>query len=117
MQDAELDTHDPDSPRLRGAGAALIDEQRAAELAELFKALGDPTRLRLLSVMVDGELCVGELAVLLGMTLSAVSHQLKLLWRLHLVRRRREGRHIYYALDDEHIVGLYRAGLQHIEHT
>ena len=117
MDDPEQDLHDPDSPRLRAVADALIDDQRAAELAEVFKALGDPTRLRLLSGLVTSELCVGELAALLGMTVSAVSHQLKLLWRLHLVRRRREGRHIYYALDDEHILGLYQAGLSHIEHT
>jgi DNA-binding transcriptional ArsR family regulator len=117
MDSPEQDRHDPDAPHLRSVANEMIDEARAGELAETFKALGDPTRLRLLSGLAVSELCVGELAALLGMTVSAVSHQLKLLWRLHLVRRRRDGRHIYYALDDEHILGLYRAGLSHIEHT
>jgi ArsR family transcriptional regulator, lead/cadmium/zinc/bismuth-responsive transcriptional repressor len=117
MGGSDYDVHDPTSQRLQAVAGGLIDAPRAAELAETFNALGDATRLRLISGLVGGELCVGELAALLGMTLSAVSHQLKLLWRLHLVRRRREGRHIYYALDDEHILGLYQAGLNHIEHV
>ncbi|NLG27720.1 MAG: helix-turn-helix transcriptional regulator [Chloroflexi bacterium] len=94
-----------------------LDADRAARLAEIFGALGDPTRLRLISALAEHDLCVGDLAGLLGMSLSAVSHQLALLWRLRVVRRRRAGRRVYYALDDEHILSLYQAGLSHIEHA
>jgi ArsR family transcriptional regulator len=94
-----------------------LDVDRATRLAEIFGALGDPTRLRLISALAAHDLCVGDLAALLGMSLSAVSHQLALLRRLRLVRRRRVGQRIYYALDDEHILSLYQAGLSHIEHA
>lgn len=95
----------------------VLDDERAGDLAEIYRALADPTRLKLIAALADCELCVGDLATLLGMSLSAISHQLNLLRRMRLVRRRREGRHSYYALDDEHILVLFRAGLTHIEHT
>ncbi len=102
----------------QGTGqAGLLDEGRAADLAEIYGALADPTRLKLIAALAESELCVGDLAALLGMSISAISHQLHLLRRMRIVRRRREGRHIYYALDDEHVLALFRAGLSHIEHT
>jgi len=94
----------------------LLSEERAAELAATFSALSDPTRVRLISALAEGELCVGELASLVEMSISAVSHQLRLLRQLRLVRYRRDGRHIYYALDDEHITTLYRVALEHLCH-
>lgn len=88
----------------------------AEELAEIFEALADPTRVRLVSALAEAELSVGELARLLAMSISAISHQLRLLRRLRLVKRRREGKRIYYALDDEHIASIYHCGLDHIRH-
>jgi ArsR family transcriptional regulator len=85
-------------------------------LADLFGALADPTRLRLIAALAGGELCVCDLAATLGMSQSAVSHQLRILRHLSLVRTRREGRIVYYALDDDHVVGLYRQGLDHVAH-
>jgi DNA-binding transcriptional ArsR family regulator len=84
-------------------------------LAETFKVLGDTTRVRILDVLSRTELCVQDLACVLGLTQSAVSHQLRLLRSSRLVRTRRDGRQIFYALDDAHIVGLFRQGLEHVQ--
>jgi len=85
-------------------------------MAQTFRALADPTRVRILSALTRTELCVGDLAVVLGMSISAISHQLRLLRGLRLVRRRRAGKHIYYTLDDEHVRDLFERGLEHVQH-
>jgi len=94
----------------------LVDEETASRLAETFKALSDATRVRILAALRQTELCVGDLARCLNMEQSAVSHQLRLLRQLRLVRARRQGRHVYYALDDEHIHDLFLQGLDHVQH-
>jgi ArsR family transcriptional regulator, lead/cadmium/zinc/bismuth-responsive transcriptional repressor len=94
----------------------LIQENTFTHLADLFSALSDPTRLRIISLLLEGELNVGDLAAKLQMTESAVSHQLRGLRQLHLVRSRKEGRQVYYTLDDDHVARLYRLGLDHVEH-
>jgi DNA-binding transcriptional ArsR family regulator len=81
----------------------------------MFRILGDHTRVRLLDALSRSELPVRELARLLGLTESAVSHQLRLLRGMHLVRPRRAGRQVFYSLDDEHIVRLFEQGLTHVE--
>ena len=106
-----------DAERVCHARERLIDEHRAVRLAETFKALSDPTRVRILSALLHGELCVYELADTVGASQSAVSHQLRTLREMRLVRSRREGRHVFYALDDDHIYGLFREGLEHVSHT
>ena len=93
----------------------LLGESSVVALAETFKVLGDVTRVRLLDALARSELCVQDLADVLGMTQSAVSHQLRLLRSMRLVRTRRDGRQIFYALDDDHIVKLFEQGLEHIE--
>src|SRR5438045_7826437 len=93
----------------------LLGDEHAAALAETFKALGDVTRVRILDALSRAELCVGDLAELLGSSESAVSHQLRLLRSMRLVRARRDGRLIYYSLDDDHIVGLFAQGLEHVQ--
>ncbi|MFN2446286.1 MAG: ArsR/SmtB family transcription factor [Vicinamibacterales bacterium] len=95
----------------------LIDTDDVADLANTFRALGDPTRVRLLDAMSHSELCVCDLATLVGTSESAVSHQLRLLRTLRLVRSRREGRMVYYALDDRHITTLFKQGLRHVQET
>jgi ArsR family transcriptional regulator len=95
--------------------AALIGEDDVTELAETFRALGDPTRVRMLDALSHGELCVCDLAALVGMSESAVSHQLRFLRHLRLVKPRREGRMVFYALDDLHIITLFRQGLRHVQ--
>jgi len=86
-----------------------------AALAQTFALLGDPTRTRLLDALSRRELCVCDLANLLGMSLSAISHQLRLLRTARLVKPRREGRMIYYSLDDHHISHLLAEGFRHVE--
>ncbi len=93
----------------------LLSDDHAAALAETFKALGEVTRVRMLDALSRTELCVGDLATLLGSSESAVSHQLRLLRSLRLVRARRDGRLVYYSLDDDHIVGLFAQGLEHVQ--
>jgi ArsR family transcriptional regulator, lead/cadmium/zinc/bismuth-responsive transcriptional repressor len=95
--------------------AQLLPPDTVGALADIFKVLGDPTRVRILDVLSRGELCVCHLAQLLGLTESAVSHQLRLLRNTRVVRARREGRLIYYALDDKHVLTLFRQGLKHVE--
>jgi DNA-binding transcriptional ArsR family regulator len=105
------------------ADAARVADVRAAQpnlatverLAEIFKALGDPTRVRLLTALATAELCVCDLATLLAISESAVSHQLRLLRSLRLVRARRDGRMAFYRLDDEHIARLLAQGREHAE--
>lgn len=101
---------------VQAASRTLIDSHVAGHLAQIFSALSDPTRLRIISALSDHELCVCDLAVVLGMSQSAVSHQLRLLRNLNLVKYRKEGRVVYYALDDEHIRELYERGLEHVAH-
>lgn len=95
--------------------AGLLDEASVTALAETFKALGDTTRVRILDAISRDELCVGDIASLLGLGESAVSHQLRLLRGLRLVRPRRAGQRIFYVLDDQHIVGLFKQGLEHVQ--
>ncbi|HSR29084.1 MAG TPA: metalloregulator ArsR/SmtB family transcription factor [Anaerolineae bacterium] len=102
--------------RVQKALPYLLGDASALRLAETFKALSDPTRLRIVSLLADAELCVCDLAAALGMSQSAVSHQLRTLRDLRLVRWRREGRQIFYTLDDEHVADLFRRGLDHVVH-
>ena len=98
-------------------GIGLVDQETSIRLAETFKALGDPTRVRIISALCGGEMCVNDLAGMLEISQSAVSHQLRVLRNLHLVRPRKEGRSVYYALDDEHVLTLFAQGLDHVQHT
>jgi len=95
----------------------LVDELTAARLAETFQALADPTRIRLISALMETELCVCDLSAVLGMSQSAVSHQLRSLRDLRLVKHRKQGRIVYYALDDQHIRDLFQRGRDHVVHS
>ncbi len=94
---------------------APLDPDAVEALAGTFRLLGDPTRVRILDVVARGERCVRDIAGQLGATESAVSHQLRLLRGRRLVRPRRAGRHVYYVLDDQHIVKLFAQGLEHVQ--
>lgn len=93
-----------------------LDDDLTAQVAETFKALADPTRVRILHALSHAELCVGDLAAVLEMSESAVSHQLRLLRSLRVVRPRREGKQVFYALDDEHVTRLFQLSLEHLGH-
>ena len=93
----------------------MPDEDELYDLAELFKVFGDSTRIRILSVLLGEEMCVCDLAEVLAMNQSAVSHQLKILKQAKLVKNRREGKQVYYALADDHVSTILAMGLEHIE--
>jgi len=115
------DAHDHSCGQLNSNGsvvsevrADLLNTDDAANLAELFKTLGDPNRLRIISVLRHYELCVHDITELVDLSQSAVSHQLRVLRQMRLVRTRKEGRNVFYALDDEHVRDLFRLSLAHI---
>lgn len=90
-------------------------EEELQDLAEFFRVFGDPTRLKILYVLKCSEMCVFDIANLLSMTQSAISHQLRVLKQMDLVKNRREGKTIFYSLADSHIVTILSQGIDHIE--
>jgi ArsR family transcriptional regulator len=101
---------------VRAARAGLPSGAELTGLVDLFAALADPTRLRIIAALAGRELCVRDLAVTVEHSQSAVSHQLRVLRRLDLVRSRRIGRRVYYALDDDHVTSLYAGACDHVGH-
>jgi len=104
-----------DLARVRQLRSDLVSPDAVQGLADTFSALGDPTRVRILDVLSHGELCVCDLAAVLGLSQSAVSHQLRLLRGIRLVKPRRDGRIVFYSLDDQHIISIFKQTLQHVE--
>ena len=92
----------------------MPDEDDLYDLAELYKVFGDSTRIKILYVLFAAELCVCDIAKLLGMTQSAVSHQLRILKNNKLVKFRREGKTVFYALDDDHVRSILKLGMEHL---
>lgn len=92
----------------------MPDEEVLLDLADLFKVFGDSTRVRILCALFHSEMCVCDIAVLLGMTKSAISHQLRILKQVKLVRSRRDGKIVYYSLDDDHVKSVFDQGLLHV---
>jgi DNA-binding transcriptional ArsR family regulator len=109
----------PEAPALMNPQAVetvrrqLIDAGTAARVAQMFKVLDDPTRVRIVHALSLAELCTYDLAAILGISESTVSHQLRMLRLLRLVKHRREGRAVYYSLDDEHIRHLFEQSYRH----
>ncbi len=94
--------------------ATMPDEDILVDVAELFKVFGDSTRTRILSALFESELCVCDIASLLGMTKSAVSHQLRILRQTKIVKYKKIGKEVYYSLDDDHISRIYKMALEHL---
>jgi ArsR family transcriptional regulator len=90
--------------------------ETASDLANLFEALSDPTRVRIISALIDGEVGVGDLVEHIGLTKSAVSHQLRGLRDKRIIRTRKQGRNVFVCIDDEHVVELFKRGLDHVLH-
>ena len=109
------DAHALHGAPLEAVRATLLSPRSVEAVAEVFKLLGDPTRVRIVDALSRGERCVCDLASLVNQSESAVSHQLRLLRAARLVRVRRTGRHAYYALDDHHVVGLLHDTRKHVE--
>lgn len=97
--------------------AQLLSSATVEEIAATFGVLGDPTRIRILDALSAGQLCVCDIAALAGISESAVSHQLRLLRGMRLVRPRRAGRQVFYSLDDQHIVELLRLAVTHVQES
>ena len=93
---------------------ALPNEHVLCDLAELFKVFGDSTRINILCALVESELCVGDLAQLLGVSQTTVSHQLRILKNNRLVKSRREGKVIFYSLADDHVCRIINQGMEHV---
>lgn len=100
---------------LKIVNETMPEETELYDLAELFKVFGDSTRIRILFVLFEAEVCVCDLAEVLNMTQSAISHQLKILRQNKLVKSRREGKSIFYSLADEHVRTIIAQGCEHIE--
>lgn len=94
--------------------AVMPQDETLYDLAELFKAFGDTTRIKILCALFEAEMCVCDIAALLNMTQSAISHQLRVLKQARLVKHRKDGKVVYYSLDDSHIKSIFDQGLLHI---
>ncbi|MBD2459871.1 helix-turn-helix transcriptional regulator [Oscillatoria sp. FACHB-1407] len=92
-----------------------LTSEKAQRMAEFLGFLADPNRLRILSILAKQELCVGDLAATLGMNESAVSHQLRTLRAIRLVSSRKQGRHVFYRLQDHHVLSFYQAVVEHLD--
>ncbi len=92
----------------------MPEEEELYDLAELFKVFGDSTRIKILCALAESEMCVCDIANLLNMTQSAISHQLRLLKIARLVKNRKEGKVVYYSLDDDHVSEIFEQGLSHV---
>lgn len=115
--DSCAEIHHGDPAALSDVQARLLGGRSVDLIADVFKLLGDPTRVRIVDALTHGERCVCDLASLVGLSESAVSHQLRLLRSSRLVRVRRAGRMAFYSLDDHHVVGLLHDTRKHVEET
>ncbi|GBD95209.1 MAG TPA: ArsR family transcriptional regulator [Nitrospirae bacterium] len=104
-----------DRKRVASVRRKIKPEHKIQLLSDTFKVLGDPTRVKIIFALSEDELCVYDIASLLGTTKSTVSHQLRVLRNMRLVKYRKDGKMVYYSLDDEHIKNLFDEGLRHVE--
>ncbi len=100
--------------KVKAAKRKMLNDDEAHRLAETFSVLSDPSRIKILHVISNEELCVCDIANVLGHSLSAVSHQLRILRNMRLVKYRKESKTVYYSLDDDHITTLFSEGLKHV---
>ncbi len=103
-----------DAQKVKSAKRAVLADETITSLSETFKVLSDPTRLKIVLALTREELCVQDVAALLDVSESAISHQLRILKTLRLIKQRRDGKMAYYSLDDEHIEDLIRVATRHI---
>lgn len=93
----------------------LLDDDKIIDISELFKIFGDSTRIKIINVLIDKEMCVGDISSLINVSQSAVSHQLRILKTSKLVKYRKDGKEIYYSLADDHVEKIFRMGCEHID--
>lgn len=101
--------------KVNNAKKVMPEDDLIYDLAELFKVFADSTRMKIIYALMEGELCVCDIAAIVGTTQSAISHQLRILKQAKLVKYRKEGKVVYYSLDDEHISEIVKKGREHIE--
>ena len=99
---------------LQKVDGKMPEEQEISDLSDLFKVFGDSTRIKIICALFQAEMCVCDIAALLGMNQSAISHQLRVLKQTRLVKNRKEGKVVYYSLDDDHVKGIFDQGLEHL---
>jgi DNA-binding transcriptional ArsR family regulator len=116
MFDGNCEINCVDRQKVTRVKEEMLSYTEVQELANIYKAMGDETRIKILYALSCAELCVCELTQLLDISQSAISHQLRLLRNLRLVKYRKEGKQVFYSLDDEHILNLFSQGLAHIQH-
>ncbi len=114
MSDEFCDCNITHKERIEAVRSKLPQEEILYDLAELFKVFGDTTRIKIISALLETELCVCDIAELLHMSPSSISHQLRVLRQARLVKPRKEGKVVFYSLDDDHIKHLFDQGLEHI---
>ena len=112
MSNEEIEQGNIDYKKVEKIKETLIDEDKIIDMAELFKVFGDSTRMKIISALLKDELCVGEISAITNSTQSAISHQLRVLKQSKLVKYRKDGKTVYYSLDDDHI---YELALEHIK--
>lgn len=115
MANEELEQNFIDIKKVQKIKENMIDEDRIFDMAEFFKVFGDSTRMKIISILLKDELCVGEIAMITNSTQSAISHQLRVLKQAKLVKYRKNGKIVYYSLDDNHIYQIYNLVKEHIE--
>lgn len=115
MKNLESDQSFIDIKKIEKIKKSLINEDIIFEMAEFFKVFGDSTRMKIISALLEDELCVGEIAIITNSTQSAISHQLRVLKQAKLVKYKKIGKTVYYSLDDDHIYQIYNLVKDHIE--
>lgn len=116
-EDLACTAHSVDVETIRKFKDKIHDERDLKKLSNIFKALSDPTRLKIIYILSKSPLCVCDIASVLDMSQSAISHQLRLLRDLNLVKYIRQGKLIIYSLDDEHVLKIFEQGLDHVRHS
>lgn len=109
-------THETDEISLKEMKNEMENDEEIKALSNIFKALSDPTRLKIIYILSKSSFCVCDIAEILNMTQSAISHQLRILRDLKLVKFKREGKLVIYSLDDDHVLQLFEQGLDHVKH-
>jgi len=105
-----------DKKKVKETVKTIPRQEDIGQIADIFKALSDPSRLKIVLALLNQEHCVCDIAVICNQTESAISHQLRILRALKIVKNRREGKIIYYSLDDDHVISLIHMSLKHVRH-
>ena len=115
LEEKEIEKDENHKCNVEAAKGSLPEDEEIFDIAEFFKVFSDSTRIKILWILHENEICVYDIAEVLNMTVSAVSHQLKILRQSNLVKNRREGKTIYYSLSDDHVKKIFEMAVEHLE--